>query len=184
MVSINSTHALWALLLVVAASGAAAIFDVRTRRIPNVLVAALFAAGLALNASLGWRFAGFDVLVTLAILIAGTLAFSLRLIGGGDVKLLAASGGTLMYPAALGFILYTLVCGGAIALLYAAARGRLVPTLRNVRGLAMPVFAGVAPAGLESGTPMPYALAICAGAIVTLVTSGLVPHLRFSWLPQ
>jgi len=48
-------------------------------------------------------------------LLAGTAAFSFKLIGGGDVKLLAAAAGTLGYPACVFFILCTLVSGGFIA---------------------------------------------------------------------
>jgi prepilin peptidase CpaA len=181
---INDHHAVAALVLVVAASLAAAVFDVRTRKIPNALVLTLFAAGLALNAALGVRYAALDAAIALAVLLLGTGAFSLRLIGGGDVKLLAGAAGTLGWPAAGSLILLTVLCGGIIAVVLALAHGRLRATFENVRGIAMPIFAGVAPSRLQSGTSMPYALAICAGALLTLVTSGLVPHMRLSWLPQ
>jgi Flp pilus assembly protein protease CpaA len=92
---------------------------------------------------------------------------------------LAAAAGTLGFPAAAWFVLFTFVCGGFIALLFSAARGTLAVTFANVRGLALPMFAGVQPAQISAGTSMPYALAICAGALLTLVTSGFVPHLRF-----
>lgn len=179
MFYIESNHLTIGFALVLAAAVIAAIFDVRTRRIPNALVIALFAAGLAVNALAGWQFAAIDAIVAIAVLIAGTAAFALKLIGGGDIKLLAAAAGTLGFPAAAWFVLFTFVCGGLIAVLYSAARGTLGATAANVRGLVLPMAAGIRPMRLTNGTSMPYALAICAGALLALVTGGSVPHLRF-----
>ncbi|HZZ64768.1 MAG TPA: prepilin peptidase [Candidatus Baltobacteraceae bacterium] len=170
-----------AIVLVLAASVLAAGTDVRTRRIPNALVVALFVSGLALNAVAGWQPAALDVAIVIAVLAAGTFAFSLKLIGGGDVKLLAVAAGTLGVPAAGTFILATLLSGGVIAIIYSALRGRLRTTLHNVKGLALPVFAGAAPPRLLTGTQMPYALAIFAGASFTAFAGGIGPHLRFLW---
>lgn len=171
-----------ALSLVLTACLLAAFTDLRSRRIPNALVVALFACGLSVNAFAGWQHAALDVAIVIAVLVAGTFAFSLRLLGGGDVKLLAAAAGTLGLPSAPTFIVATLLCGGVIALLYSALRGRLAATLENLKGLALPVFAGAAPPRLQTGTPMPYALAIFAGASFTAIASGVAPHLRFLWL--
>lgn len=179
MLFIETHHMALAFILVVAASLAAALSDWRTRRIPNALAVALFASGLAVNAIAGWQFALVDLAVTLAALVIGTVLFSLRLIGGGDIKLLAAACGALAFPAAAVFLLFTFVSGGIIAVAFAAWRGTLRQTVTNVRGLAMPLAAGVRPARLAQGTPMPYALAICAGALLTLVTNGSLPHVRF-----
>jgi prepilin peptidase CpaA len=167
--------------LVLAASLLAAASDVRTRRIPDALIVALFACGLAVNLFAGWQHALADIAIVLAVLILGTFAFSFKLIGGGDVKLLAAAAGTLGFPAAGTFLVSTLLCGGIIAVAYSALRGRLRTTLTNVQAVALPVFAGAAPAQLQSGTVMPYALAIFAGACFTAIASGVGPHLRLSW---
>lgn len=167
-----------ALALVLAASCIAAITDLRTRRVPNVLVGALLVSGLALNALAGWQAVATDLIIVAAVVIAGTFAFSLKLIGGGDVKLLAAAAGTLGYPSGGDFLLFTLLCGGVVALAFSAARGRLGATFSNVRAMALPVFAGAAPARPQSGLAMPYAVAIFAGALCTALVSGLLPHLR------
>lgn len=167
--------------LVLAASLLAAAYDLRTRRIPNALVAGLFVCGLTVNALAGWQHALVQIAITAVILFAGSLAFSLKLIGGGDVKLLAVACGALGYPAALNFIIYTLLCGGVIALVYSAVRGQLRTTLVNVCAMALPLFAGVRPVKLQSGMPMPYALAIFAGACFTAIPSALAPHPRLIW---
>ena len=170
-----------AVVLVLAASLLAAASDVRTRRIPDALVIALLVCGLVVNALAGWQHAALDVAIAFAVLVLGTFAFSLKLIGGGDVKLLAAAAGTLGYPWATTFILYTLLCGGLIAVAYSAMRGRLHSTISNVKTIALPIFAGVRPARLENGTAMPYALAIFAGACLTAIARGLAPHQRLPW---
>lgn len=167
-----------ALGLVLGASLIAAVCDVRTRRIPNALVLALLVCGLAANALHGWQAVAIDAALVLAVLLAGAVAFSFRLIGGGDVKLLAAAAGTLGYPACVTFILFTLLCGGFLAVAFAAARGRLGATITNVQSMALPLFAGVRPARPQDGITMPYALAIFAGAACTLVINGFLPHLR------
>ena len=167
-----------ALAFVLLASLLAAVCDLRTRRIPNALVGALLVSGLALNAFAGWQHVLADLAIVAIVIVAGTFAFSLRLIGGGDVKLLAAAAGTLGYPAGGDFLLFTLLCGGVVALAFAALRGRLGATFSNVRAMALPVFAGVAPAAPQAGLAMPYAVAIFSGALCTALVSGLLPHLR------
>ncbi len=167
-----------ALAFVLVASLIAAITDVRTRRVPNALAGALFVSGLALNAFSGWQAAAADLAIVAILIVAGTFAFSLKLIGGGDVKLLAAAAGTLGYPSGGNFLLFTLICGGVIALAYSAMRGRLAATFTNVRAMALPVFAGAAPARPQAGLAMPYAVAIFAGALCTALVNGFLPHLR------
>ena len=156
------------LLTVLAASLIGAASDVRTRKVPNVLVGALLVCGLVENAVLS-SWSGFfaDLAVTGAVLLAGSFAFSFKLIGGGDVKLLAVAAGVLAYPAGVSFVLLTLLCGGVLAIAYAAMRGRLSATLSNVRAATLPLFLGVRPVRPDNGLAMPYALAILAGALAT-----------------
>jgi prepilin peptidase CpaA len=163
---------------VLVASLLAAISDVRTRRIPNALPIALLVCGLAANAFIGWQAAAIDIAIVVAVLFAGSVAFSFRLIGGGDVKLLAAAAGALDYPSAVSFILFTLVCGGVLAVAFSATRGRLGATIANVQSMALPLFSGVRPVRPQDSIAMPYALAIFAGAACTAIINGFVPHLR------
>lgn len=167
-----------ALAFVLVASLVAAIADIRTRRLPNALAVMLLLSGLALNAFSGWQAAAADLALVAIVIVAGTFAFSLKLIGGGDVKLLAAAAGTLGYPSAVSFLLFTLVCGGLVAVVFSAMRGRLTATISNVRTMALPVFAGAAPARPQDGLQMPYAVAIFFGALCTALVNGFLPHLR------
>jgi prepilin peptidase CpaA len=174
------SHRLAAFALVLAASIIAAVFDVRTRRIPNVITIALVIGGLAINALSGVHPLLADVLVTAAALAIGTVIFSLKLAGGGDVKLLASACGVLGPASALSLLLSTFLCGGLIAVCYALLRGRLRASLAGVRTMALPMFYGASPVRIEAGTSMPYALAICAGAVLTYFAHGTA-LLRLPW---
>jgi prepilin peptidase CpaA len=119
------------LVLIIAVAGctAAAVIDLRTRRVPNPLTIALAAAGFALAATgtgrLGLGAALGGGLVGLLLMLPGHLFGAT---GAGDVKLFAAAG-TLLGPADmfLAFIA-TAIAGGVLALVVAARRGRLEET--------------------------------------------------------
>ncbi len=165
------------LVTVLGASLIGAACDVRTRRIPNALVFALLVCGLIENAMLsGWSAVFTGLALVAAVLVVGAIAFSFKLIGGGDVKLLAAAAGTLSYPAGATFLLLTLLSGGLLAIAYAACKGRLQATFANMHAMTLPLFAGVAPARPQSGLTMPYAVAIFSGALCTAAISAA--HLR------
>jgi prepilin peptidase CpaA len=119
-----------AVAIVVGGSGTGAVIDLCVRRVPNTLTMSLAAVGVALAAAglgrggVGTALAG--CLVGLVLMLPGYL---LGGTGAGDVKLLAA---TLLGPVGvLWAFLYTAVAGGIIALLVAAARGRLRHSLEN-----------------------------------------------------
>ena len=144
-------------ILTLAAIGlfvAAAVVDGRSRRIPNPLPLGLallgllrIAAGLAAGA--GFGAAALDLAAAAAVFLAGAVAFRFRLLGGGDVKLIAAAA-LWLGAAALGpFLLATALAGGGLAI------GFLL--VRYAR-----------PDGLAAG--LPYGIAIAAGGI--LVSAG------------
>ena len=106
--------------------------------------------GLALAAGGGAAAFGLDVLVALLIFVLAAMAFRYGLLGGGDVKLLAA-GGLWLGAAALGpYLLTTVLAGGALA--------------RRVRRLA---GGGAGSAAGTKGPSLPYGVAIAAGGILT-----------------
>lgn len=154
------------LMLVLITAAIAAYTDVRTRRIPNVLPAALLAAGITLSALHGWESAAISIGLFLGVFAFGTFLFSLGFIGGGDVKLIAAACAALGWPDTVAFLLFTMVAGGILGLSMSAARGRLQPMLANVKSIVFPMLSGVRPAPISSSAvgTMPYGLAILAGA--------------------
>lgn len=153
-------------ILVLVASAAAAYTDVRTHRIPNALPISLCAAGLVVTIVHDWH--GVAVFFgILALLVAlGTALHAMKLLGGGDVKLIAAGAASYGVHDGTTFVLATILAGGVIAIVYATARGRFSHLISNLRLMAVPALAGVRPAPLSDGTKMPYALAIFSGALI------------------
>ena len=168
-----------AISLVLFASAAAAVTDVRSRRIPNLLVGGLLLGGLAIRVFSGFPSLGYAVALGAVVFLLGTALFSLRLIGGGDVKFLAAASVALQPLDAVTFILATLVAGGIVAVCYSIARGHFAATMANVRDLSIPLLYGVRPSlkGTTSGS-MPYALALFAGAAFLALSKAPVFHMR------
>jgi prepilin peptidase CpaA len=149
-----------------AAALAAAACDIRSRRIPNVLTGALAVAGV-LTAGITRGFPGAGVaLATLAVmLLIGTIAHARGWFGGGDVKLLAAGCCGLIPSEAVDFLLFTALCGGLLSL-YALA---------SSRGIATMFITWRLPA---TGTRLPYAVAVCGGALclwVALLCPAFLP---------
>jgi prepilin peptidase CpaA len=122
--------------IVAVGMGAAAVIDLRTRRIPNILTATLAAIGLGLGAaglghvSLGASLLG--CLLGLAFMMPGHIFGAT---GAGDVKLLAAAGALLGPKDTIYAFLYTAIVGGALALVVAVARRRLSQTLASTSRL-------------------------------------------------
>ena len=136
--------------VVLAISVIAAITDVRTRRISNLLTLPALALGLVVAALTGGVTG-----VSIALLASVVVAFPCLMLfvfaggGAGDVKLMAAVG------AWLGLI------HGVVALLCVALAGVVIAMLFALARRAHPVQE----AAKEENGPitMPYGLAICAG---------------------
>jgi prepilin peptidase CpaA len=173
------TGVLMALLLV------AAVIDIKTGRIPNWLVfgGALYALVYNTMSPLYARDIG--ILFALGGLAVGLVsllpAYLFRVMGAGDVKLMAMVGAFVGAWATVGAVLATLVAGGVLALALAMSSGRTVRLLRNVaavsRGTIVTITTGIG--GLaavhdgQSAGKMPYGVAIAVGTIAYLVLSQL-----------
>lgn len=97
----------------------AAIWDVYSRRIPNLLpliIALLYflSAGLTGN----WPEIPWHLLCGLGVLVVGIFIFALGWLGGGDVKLLAALALWAGPDQLLLLLLMTCLAGGALALVF------------------------------------------------------------------
>ncbi|MDO8692388.1 MAG: A24 family peptidase [Dehalococcoidia bacterium] len=147
---------------------AAVIFDLRERRIPNWVTLPGIVAGLALQSARG----GGDGLVTgLAGAAVGTgllaLPFSLKWVGGGDVKLLAAVGAFMGATFTLWALLFACAAGGIIAMGWLAFTGNLVNSVKYIFLVWLP-NPGAKPDALKTGIPFGPALAIGAFAAVLI----------------
>jgi len=137
----------------------AAASDLLTMRIANSVSLGLVVAFLviALIAGMTAEEMLIHFAIGAALLVAGMLLFGLNLVGGGDVKLLAAAGLWIGYDQLGPFLLYVTIFGGALALLLLA--------YRRFPATALPLPAWAARLHAE-GEGMPYGIAIAAGALV------------------
>jgi len=119
------------LLLLVAA---AAIFDIRYRRIPNWLTASGVVLGVALNSIIGRPEAGWAFSLeglTFGFVVYFVL-YALHAMGAGDVKLMAAIGAFTGPVNWFGIFAVSAIIGGVMGLLLAILRKRLKSTVWNM----------------------------------------------------
>ncbi|HEY4250320.1 MAG TPA: A24 family peptidase [Roseomonas sp.] len=149
----------------------AALHDLAARIIPDWVSLTLLPIGFWLrfwDGNAPWA-----VLATVLIFAAAVTAWRFAVLGGGDVKLLTAAT-PLLPPADVPTLLMAVaLAGGVLALVYLALR----PLLRGARR-------GARPAGLPAriwraerwrigrGGPLPYAIAIAAGAAWAMLKAG------------
>jgi prepilin peptidase CpaA len=110
----------------------AAIYDVRYRRIPNWLTVSGLVLGLAINAILPETGIVFSLVGFLLAFVIYAILFSLRAMGAGDVKLMAAVGALVGFHRWLGIFFVTALVGGIMAMILIIARRRLKKTFFNV----------------------------------------------------
>lgn len=153
----------------------AAVCDLRTRRIPNVLTFGTTLIAIAAHSyDSGWSGAG-TALAGWAVGVAFFFPiFALGGMGGGDVKLLGALGAWLGPMAAVWVALFTGIAGGVMALCVAAFTGYLKRALTNIWGLLLfwrVVGVGPLPEltlSSHRGPRLAYAVPVFAGLVVTL----------------
>jgi prepilin peptidase CpaA len=140
----------------------AAISDARTLRIPNILcgaIAALFAAHAAIDLTAMEAITAIGLAVV--TLVAGFFAFARGKVGGGDVKLLAVCMAWAGPAHAIELLVVTGLVGGVIGL------ALLSPYLaRQTAGLQRHWPQSETAATSAARAPMPYGVAIAAGALV------------------
>lgn len=152
-----------------------AVYDVRSRRIPNFITLPAIAVGLLLHAVYG----GWRQLATAAAggLICGLIFLVFYLAGGmgaGDVKLITATGCIAGLSLIGHLLLWTALAGGVMAMSLALYRRQLVETWHNMQALAIHhQNMGLTPhpqfnISNERTLRLPYALAIAAGSGLSL----------------
>ncbi len=153
----------------------AVVFDLATRRIPNLLTfGAALAAILVHGYISGWAGAG---MALVGWLVGAALFFPVFALGGmgaGDVKLLGALGSWLGPATVVWVGLYAGVAGGIMGLVVAALYGYLPRAFRNITNLVMywrimgPRPAPELTLATHRGPRLAYAVPVLAGLMVTL----------------
>jgi prepilin peptidase CpaA len=162
----------------------ACLIDVRTYKIPNWLTfggaafALLYSAfepfsgGHGLLWSLGGLGVGFFIMLPM---------YALRVMGAGDVKLMAMVGAFLGVSATLHAALFVFILGGVLALGHSLLRGSMLRMVGNVKditqGALYAVLGGMRPHARmvhsQSVGKMPYALSIALGTTLFVVAQQL-----------
>jgi prepilin peptidase CpaA len=109
---------------------AATIVDIRSRRIPNALTAAMAGVGIGLAVA---GLSGVSPAASLGGLVVGLMLMMpghmMGATGAGDVKLMAGVGAILGLQLIVTAFLFTAIAGGVLALVVALRRRRLAATL-------------------------------------------------------
>ena len=170
----------WGVVLV--ASLVAALVDIKSRRIPNVLTLPLLAAGIVQAV---W-FDGFDGLKSslLAAVVLGlpyVLLFLFAGGGAGDAKLMAAVGSWLGLSDGVVALMAISICAVVLALLKALSAKRFFEVLANIRVILLSFMFFVSTKGTaryaggmdtaddEAALTIPYGPAIFAGLVAAAV---------------
>ena len=146
-------------------------WDIRSRRIPNLLTVAGAALALGVRAFLGGAPLIDGVLGLLLGFVVALPFFVLGALGGGDLKLFMAVGAFMGPTQLLGAGLVTALVGGLLAGVDAFRRGVLLPVLLNCWNI-MRHWATLGRRGssrsLATGGALsiPYGVAIAIGALL------------------
>jgi len=149
----------------------AALTDVALRRVPNACCAVVASLGIAARVVSG------DLVLSLLLAAAafGVLFvfWTRHWLGGGDVKLLAACALLVPAGAVAGMVLSVALSGGLLAAAYLAGRiSRFQPAFiahpAGPHGILRRLWR-IEGWRIRRGAPLPYACAIAAGCIFTIV---------------
>jgi len=142
-------------------------YDLRERRIPNQLNLAGLLVGLLLQTALGGvqgflsGLSGFAV--GFAILL---MPFIAGMVGGGDVKFVAAAGAFLGWQLLLIGLGIGVVVGGFVGAISLVRRHRFVQAMRSLAADLVCLSSGVRPTTLQSSAAVetvPYGVSLAVG---------------------
>jgi prepilin peptidase CpaA len=144
----------------------AAFEDLRRLIIPNRLIlglCALWPLHVATAPVVTLAAAGTAALCAAAVFIVGALLFSRGLIGGGDVKLLAASTLWAGPAGTVSLLVLTSLLGGVLCLILLTPVGALIAAARTI------VRDSGDPARGANPVLVPYGVAIAAAALIVTI---------------
>lgn len=166
---------IYQVFMLAAFCAAAALADLRWGRVPNTLTGSALLAGLCFaGVTRGAAGLGAAALGALAGGLALLVPFLFRMVGGGDVKFLAAAGSMLGWRLLVVAFLAGAALGGVIGLVLLARHGgfrslerRLVLLLSGAWGVPPGEEAPRPPASAPSREPrLPYVVPLAVGAVL------------------
>lgn len=156
---------------------AAAVSDVRKRRIPNAINAALGLTGLwAQGSARGWSAAAYGLVAGVVTVALLWVPWMRGRIGGGDVKMAGAAAAWLSLTLLPMFLLLTAVAGGIVAMICYALSSRA--SRREIRAnLVVAASGGPLPeVPLKGGAgrlSVPYGVAVALAGGGLMWTGGI-----------
>lgn len=170
---------LW--LAVLATMFAAAVSDLKTRRIPNGLVLAVLALAMMLQLLSGRGTLWLSLLVAAAVFVVGAFLAHANVVGGGDIKLISAVTVLVPPPVVPALLICIALAGGVLSLFYlgatqlarrnggaALAAGEPLPGASEFDHLVR-----IEVGRMLANEPMPYGVAIFGG-VVSLILIGVI----------
>ena len=162
----------------------ASVSDYRTYKVPNWLTVSGMIFGLIYNTvvpfsiHLGFLWALGGLLLGLLIMLP---CYALRIMGAGDVKLMAMVGAFLGVNDALHAVIFSFIVGGIAALVFASYNKALVRMVGNVKSIAqmmmMSAIGGFRPdvqiEASKSVGKLPYGICISIGTFAYVVAKQL-----------
>jgi prepilin peptidase CpaA len=156
----------FAIFVLTAALIAAALNDLSTYLIPHRYSIAIAAAFLVFATGRPLAFLLTGLAAGTLLFALGALLFARRLLGGGDVKLLAAAGLWAGFDQLALLIFASAIAGGILATAKLSPLGRLLPA---PPGRLLPAPTGRPPLGNDFYSrirqPMPFGVAIALGGV-------------------
>ena len=149
----------WLALVLAVLLIAAAVEDGIRLRISNITVALVLVGAIVAAVAVGpaiplWQ----NLVVFLVLLAVGTPIFAAGKLGGGDVKLLAATGLWFDFHGALWMLICVAISGGVLAIVVLMLR--MIGWSENLRTKVVL---------LRPKAGIPYGVAIAAGSLVAMV---------------
>ncbi len=149
----------------------AALIDMRSRRIPNELTAAMTGIGFGLGASAQGEVSMLAALAGFALgLMFMMPGYVMGATGAGDVKLMGAIGALVGPSMVLTAFLCTSIAGGVLALMVAVQRQRLAQTVAATgRLISAPANVPREIKGAAAASRFAYGPAIAIGSLVAVL---------------
>jgi len=144
----------------------AALHDIAVRTVPNCFAVALAAVGVAARLLAGDLLVG--LAVAAAVFVVAALLWLRRMMGGADAKLLGAVALVAPPERVLPLMLMTAVCGGVLAVFYLVMARVVGRPTQGRRNTLMARLAKAEQWRLSRRGPLPYAVAIAGGSIISL----------------
>ncbi len=152
---------------------AAALSDIAFRRIPNGIAVLVALVGMLRQGVAGGAVLAVAMALATVVLLGTVILWQRGVIGGGDVKLLAAAS-LLVPPASLpAQLLAVALAGGCLAVVHIVLRALLRhrPADHRRRGLPHRLLRREA-RRIRTGAPLPYGVAIALGTAAILIRPG------------